>query len=183
MIKEEDIQAIGQFAKPHGIKGEITLYTDFEWGEDAHEQACIICELDGILTPFFINSCRQKGASSTLVTFDQLDSADKVKFLSGKTAYIPLKYAQSSKLTVSQSSELTVLQELIGYAVIDNRLGTIGPVIGVDNNTINILLIADYKGTEILIPLALATSVEHKQKTINLSLPDGFLTIFQKNET
>ena len=30
MINSEDVFKIGQFAKPHGIKGEITLLIDYD---------------------------------------------------------------------------------------------------------------------------------------------------------
>ena len=51
MIREEEVFKIGQFAKPHGIKGELSLVTNSDVLEDA-EDPYIVCEMDGILVPF-----------------------------------------------------------------------------------------------------------------------------------
>lgn len=55
MIKKEDVFKIGQFAKPHGIKGEIALVTNSDVFEDS-DDPYIICEMDGILVPFSLRS-------------------------------------------------------------------------------------------------------------------------------
>ena len=45
MIREEEVFKIGQFAKPHGIKGELSLVTNSDVLEDA-EDPYIVCEMD-----------------------------------------------------------------------------------------------------------------------------------------
>ena len=204
MIKEDDLQEIGRFAKPHGVKGEIVLVTDYEIA-DIPGDPFIVCDIDGIWTPFFIASYRQKNFSSVLVTFDYLDSADKVALLTGKTAFFsPFEGGQGDVKEGGQGNQVTNnkpketspypssapltdhLQRgnecVIGYTLIDPHIGVLGQVTHIDNRTLNILLSVNYKDTEILIPLALATSIQHDKKTITLSLPEGFLEIYQ-NET
>jgi 16S rRNA processing protein RimM len=66
---------------------------------------------------------------------------------------------------------------LAGYTLVDERHGAIGQVKTIDDRTLNILLTVDFKGNELFIPLALATSIQPTTKTIYLSLPDGFLEI------
>ena len=180
MIREDELCKIGFFAKPHGVKGEIALVTDYDIACVSGE-TCIVCNLDDIWTPFFITSCRQKNASTVLVTFDNLDSVEKVKFLSGKTACIPAQNSLSKGDWTDVSNTLFIggrTDVLNGYTILDARYGTLGPVKETDARTLNILLTVDYKGNELLIPLALATSITHKPKMINLSLPDGFLDIY-----
>ncbi len=179
MVKEEDIQAIGAFAKPHGVKGEIALTTDYdlaELQEIVSEDLCIICEINGILTPFFIVSYRQKNASTYLITFEHVDTVEKVNYLSGKTAFFPTKYTLPDIASSEDDGEL------IGYTLLDNRHKVIGQVKAVDDRTLNILLTVDYQGSELLVPLALSTSIQHHTKTINLSLPDGYLEIMHNND-
>jgi len=193
MIKEEDIQAIGQFAKPHGTKGEIALYTDYEFNNIAN--VYLVCCMDGLWTPFFLTSCRQKNTSCLLVSFEHLESAEKVKVLMGKTAFIPKNKLQTPNPTALRSSDLTVLRsyaptvlrssdltvlrssDFIGFTVVDPLLGTIGLVTGVNDRTLNTLLIVDYQGNEIFIPTALASSIEYELKILNVSLPEGFLEL------
>ncbi len=66
MIREEEVFKIGQFAKPHGIKGELSLVTNSDVLEDA-EDPYIVCEMDGILVPFFVEDFRYKTDTVVLV--------------------------------------------------------------------------------------------------------------------
>ena len=178
MIKEEDLQEIGLFAKPHGIKGEISLITDYDLSGMTGE-CYIVCNIDNIFVPFFVDSFRQKSVSNTLVKFENLDSGDKVKFLSGKPAYVT-----SGLLPLHDDSRPDRRKALTGHTIVDDRYGMIGTVTDVDESTPNILLIVDCKGVEALIPLALITSIEHPQQTMYTSLPEGFLELYTtKNET
>ena len=66
MIKKEEVFKIGQFGKPHGIKGEIALVTNSDVLDNS-EDPYIICEIDGILVPFFIEEYRYKTDTVILV--------------------------------------------------------------------------------------------------------------------
>ena len=170
MIKKENLREIGRFAKPHGTKGEISLLTDFDLAGIAGE-IYIVCDIDGIWVPFYIHSFRKKNASTTLVTFDKLDSVDKVKFLTGKTVFIPSEYLPS------ENKHLRFYDEIIGYKIIDEHLGLIGVLINVDQSTPNILLFVDTGKKEILIPESFVHNYAFAASELYVSLPDGFLDI------
>ena len=170
MIKEEDLRKAGIFAKPHGVKGEISLITDDELSDIAGDPY-IVCNIDDIYVPFFVESFRQKSASNTLVKFENIDSADKVRFMTGKTAFVPTDlFPLPDNRPLHQS-------EMIGFTLIDDNIGTLGTVIDVDDSTPNILLKVDYKGSDLLVPLALVTSNQQYQM-MKTSLPDGFLELY-----
>ena len=175
MIKRDDLCKIGQFAKPHGVKGEISLITNIDIAEITGDP-CLVCSIDDIWAPFFITSCRQKSAATTLVTFENLDSNDKVKFLTGNLAYVLLEQMPP------QDDRRRAVNDFIGYRVIDDRSGELGTLKDVDESTLNVLLKVDCKGHELLIPIALVTSIQHPHQTMNVSLPNGFLEI-NKYET
>ena len=166
MIKVEDLSKIGQFAKPHGIKGEISLITDYDM-PDISCNPYIACDMDGILVPFFIESYRQKGSATTLVKFENINSEEDVKLLSGKEAFLP------SEMITCEDEAAT----LTGYTVVDDKLGAIGCITDIDDSTFNILLKVDCRGNEILIPAALVTVINRENKTADVSLPEGFLDI------
>ena len=69
MIREGEVFKIGQFAKPHGIKGELSLVTNSDVLEDA-EDPYIVCEMDGILVPFFVEDFRYKTDTVVLVKLE-----------------------------------------------------------------------------------------------------------------
>ena len=53
MIKKDEVFKIGIFNKPHGVKGEISFtFTDDIF--DRVECEYLVCLLDGIFVPFFI---------------------------------------------------------------------------------------------------------------------------------
>jgi 16S rRNA processing protein RimM len=170
MIKEDGLFKIGQFTKPHGIKGEISLLTDYDIS-DISGNPYIVCNMDSIWVPFFIHSYRQKSNAVTLIKFEDIDSEDKVKLLTGKAAYVPLE------IFSAHDNDTVNWKHLTGYTVIDDKSGEIGQVIDVDDSTLNILLKVDYKENEILIPVALITAMHQEHKTMEVSLPEGFLEI------
>jgi 16S rRNA processing protein RimM len=191
MIREEDLHPIGKFTKPHGIKGEISLVTDYDLADISgfehsidHSEvngknhgegditSFIVCEMDGIWVPFFIDSYREKNNTTTLVKFENLDSEESVKLLMGKTAYVPSAWLPSSD-TICPEGRL----EFADYTLVDAQLGTIGQITNVNDSTMNILLLVDYKGIELLVPAALVTSVQPNRKIVHVSLPEGFLAI------
>ena len=179
MIKAADLYPVGKFTKTHGINGEISLVTDcdladfFGYGNEAADgktSPFIVCDMDGIWTPFFIESYRKKNATTTLVKFENPSSEEGVKVLSGKTAYV----LSTSVYSENNHSGEWLFSE---YTLVDEQLGTIGKVTDVDDRTLNILLKVDTGEAEILIPAALVTSIQHEHKIINVSLPEGFLEI------
>ena len=57
MIRKEEVYKIGIFNKPHGIHGELQFtFTDDVF--DRAEAEYVICMMDGILVPFFIEEYR-----------------------------------------------------------------------------------------------------------------------------
>ena len=177
MIKEEDLHEIGVFAKPHGVKGEISLITDYDLS-GMTGNFHIVCNIDKIYVPFFVDSFRQKSVLNTLVKFENLDSEDKVKFLTGKPAFV-----QAGLLPLHDDRPVR-RKTLTGYAIVDDHYGLIGTVNDLDDSTPNILLKVVYNDVEMLIPLALVNSIEHHQQTMNTSLPEGFIELFTtSNET
>jgi 16S rRNA processing protein RimM len=170
MIKEELVK-IGQFGKPHGIKGEISLATEYDLADISCDDPFLVCDMDGIPVPFFIDSYRQKNNTTTLVGFAGIDSEDKAKLFTGKQACIPADMLPPSGEDVPGWNFIT------GYTVSDEKSGKIGPVTDVDDATLNVLLKVGYKGKELLIPAALITDVDLERETVAVSLPDGFWEI------
>ncbi|MDR2681023.1 MAG: ribosome maturation factor RimM [Tannerella sp.] len=171
MIKKEELVKIGHFAKPHGIKGEISLVTDYDPADIPCDDPYIVCDMDGIPVPFFIDSCRQKSNTTALIGLDGIDSEEKAKLFTGKPACIP------ADMLPSHDEDMTGWKHITGYTVSDEKFGTIGPVTDIDDKTMNILLTVDCREKEILIPAALVTAVDSERKTIEVALPEGFWEI------
>ena len=89
MIKENEVFKIGKFIKPHGIKGEM----NFSFENDVFDRVdCpyLICRIDNILVPFFIEEYRFKGKETALIKFEDIDNEEKARRMSGPVSYTHL---------------------------------------------------------------------------------------------
>lgn len=173
MIKKEEVFKIGQFGKPHGIKGEIALVTNSDVLDNS-EDPYIICEIDGILVPFFIEEYRYKTDTVILVKLKNVDDEKAAREFSNREVFYSLDEVDEEDLV----GEMT-WDSFIGYQVIDEVQGKIGEITDVDESTINVLLQIDREGEEILLPAVeeLILSADHENKRLIVSLPEGLLDL------
>lgn len=172
MIKKEDVFKIGLFTKPHGIKGEIGLMTSSDVFDDS-EDLYIVCDMDGILVPFFVEDYRYKTDNVILLKLKNVDDEQAAREFSNREVFYPL-----DKMEDDLIGDIT-WDSFIGYQVVDEALGELGAITDVDESTINVLLQIDHKGKEILLPAAeeLILSADHENKTLTVSVPEGLLDL------
>lgn len=174
MIRKEDVFKIGQFTKPHGTKGEIGLLTQFDLFDES-DDPYLICEIEGILVPFFIEEYRYKSNSVVLVKLEKLDSEDAVREFTNKEVFYPMEEVPEEEDLVGDMS----WDGFIGYQVTDEQHGKLGLITEVDETTRNVLLKIDYQGEELLIPAVeeIILSADHTNKQIIVRLPEGLLDL------
>ena len=173
MIKREDLVKIGQFKKPHGIKGEITLnFTNDSFDES--DRPFLISELDGIFVPFKIEEYRFKSDSSALIKLKNMDSEERVKILTNKEVYFPKEHIKEEV-----EDDSFTWDYFIGFSLVDKQSGTIGTITEVDDSTINTLFIVKKDEKELLIPAneGMISHIDKEQKQIVVELPEGLLQI------
>lgn len=174
MIRQEDVYQIGRMGKTHGLKGEINFqFTDNVW--DRADCDYIICEVDGILTPFFIEEYRFRSDSTAIMKLEDLDSADAVQFLVNSNVYLEKKYQE--ELDEDEVS----LHYFIGFRMIDGDNGNeIGTISDIDDNTDNWLFIVQRPdGSEVMIPAheEFIAEIKQEEKTMVMDLPLGLLDL------
>lgn len=173
MIKKEEVFKIGQFAKPHGIKGEISLVTNCDLFDDV-EDPCVVCEMDGILVPFFIEEYRYKTDTVMLVKLENVNDEKAAREFTNREVFFLLDAVDEDDLVGDMSWD-----SFIGYTVIDQKHGELGKITDVDETTINVLLQIDHNGEDILLPAAeeLILTADHDNKTLQVSIPEGLLDL------
>lgn len=173
MIKKEDVFKIGQFAKPHGIKGEIALITNSDVFDDS-EDPYIVCEMDGILVPFFIEEYRYKTDTVVLLKLENIDNEQMAREFTNHEVFYPLDEVGDDDLVGDMTWD-----SFIGYTVVDERHGFLGTITDVDETTINVLFQIDHDGEEILLPAAeeLILTADHDNKKLTVSVPEGLLDL------
>ena len=185
MIDREDIIKIGQFRKPHGTKGEITFSFDFM--EDSIRinlpdvmadsirnplNNFLICDIDGIFVPFRVEDQRFISDSTAYIKLKNIDSDQKARLFVNKDVYYPIKF-----ISEDGGNDSLTWDFFIDFTIIDEQLGKIGRITAVDKTTINILLIVENEGNEILIPAAeeFIIKIDEFQRELTLSLPEGLI--------
>ena len=172
MIQKEEVVRIGYFAKPHGIKGELSLITDYDLLEDI-DDPYLVCEMDGILVPFYVESFRYKNNTVTLVKLEGVDDSVLAKQFVNMDVLYPANRMKASSI------ESPSWQHFIGYVMEDRKHGKLGMITDVDTTTPNTFFQVDYRGKELLVPVVdeLVDSIDHEGKKIVLLLPEGILYI------
>ncbi|MFR9166900.1 MAG: ribosome maturation factor RimM [Dysgonomonas sp.] len=177
MISEKEVVRIGKLIKPHGVKGEIA----FAFENDIFDKTdCpyLICCIDGILVPFFIEEYRFKNNETALVKFEDINSEEKARQLNDTEVFYPISYFDSSHNDTIDYS----WKYFIGFSVKNNASDQIiGTISAVDDSTINALfLVTDDNENEFLIPANedLITNIDNKSKVLEMNIPDGLLEVF-----
>ncbi|NDV64770.1 ribosome maturation factor RimM [Bacteroides sp. 224] len=177
MIKKEEVYKIGLFNKPHGIHGELSFtFTDDIF--DRVDADYVICLLDGILVPFFIEEYRFRSDSTALMKLEGVETAERARMFTNIEVYFPVKYAQDSA-----SDELT-WNFFVGFVATTKDQELLGEIVDVDETTQNVLFVIDHHGDELLVPAQEEFIVEMDQvnRKIILDLPEGLLTLDESSE-
>ena len=173
MIRKEEVYKIGLFNKPHGVKGELS----FTFTDDIFDRAdCdyLICLLDGIFVPFFIEEYRFRSDTTALVKLEDVDTTEKAALFTNVEVYFPVKFAEEA----GEDNQLS-WDFFIGFRVKDLQHGELGSITDVDDSTINTLFIIDHRGQELLMPVQeeFILKMDKKKKTMTVQLPEGLLSI------
>ncbi len=176
MIKKEEIYKIGVLTKPHGIKGEVSFFfTDDVF--DRVDCDYLICLMEGIFVPFFIEEYRFKTDTVALVKFEGIDTAEQARRFTNVEVYFPLH------LAVETTDEGLSWPYFVGFEVVDVNHGKLGHVVAVDDSTANTLFIIEHGGRELLVPAheEFIKELDHEQRRMLLQMPDGLLQLGMEN--
>ena len=169
MIKEEDIYQIGKLGKTHGVKGEISFLFDDDVF-DRVDADYLILKVDGIFVPFFIEEYRFRSDANAILKFEDIDTQERARELTGCEVYFPRELADSDDDSISWAA-------IVSFDIIDAATRQpVGRIASIDDSTLNILFeLEDGK----LIPASeeLITDVDKDNRTITIDLPQGILDI------
>lgn len=169
MIREEEVYKIGKLGKTHGVKGEISFLFDDDVF-DRVEADYLILQIDGILVPFFIEEYRFKSDSNALIKFEDIDTQERARELTGCDVFFPRHLSDDEEDSYTWNS-------LVGFAIIDATSGKkAGTIAAIDDSTLNILFELE-DGTLIPASEDLVTDIDKDNKTIEMNLPEGIMEL------
>ena len=172
MIKKDEVFKIGIFNKPHGVKGEISFtFTDDIF--DRVEGEYLVCLLDGIFVPFFIEEYRFRSDTTALVKLEGVDTSEKARMFTNVEVYFPKKYADEEE----DSEDIPTWNYFIGFKVEDVNHGGLGEIVAVDDSTMNVLFSIEKDGEELLLPAheEFIIQLDKKKRLLKVEVPDGLI--------
>ncbi len=178
MITEDQLIEVGYITKLHGLKGELQARITDSVIDDVENCPYLVCEMDGIYVPFFLESFKFRSTESALLKFDDIDSSEKAEPFCGLKLYFDRKCFTPEEME-QYDQETEEEMGLIGYQIVDKTLGNIGEIVDVNDLTENVLFIVDHEGEEIMIPAAedLILEIDDEKETILMDLPQGLINI------
>jgi 16S rRNA processing protein RimM len=167
-----DYYKVGYVMKPHGLKGEVTISLDPDSPADWENLKTIFIEKKSQLVPYFIKAISVRN-DRAFVKLEDVDTPEYATLLKGGSLYLP----KESRPKLAKGEFYS--EEVIGFEVFDDIHGPLGFVENVEQAGPNRFLILSYIQKEIMIPVngPFIKSINKSKKTINVSLPEGFLDI------
>lgn len=171
MIKADDVYKIGIFNKPHGIKGEL----QFTFTDDIFDRVdCdyLICLLDGIFVPFYMEEYRFRSDTTALMKLEGVDSDRQARMFTNVEVYFPKEFVEKD-----DKDGFLTWQYFIGFKVEDDKYGDLGKIVAVDESTMNILFCIEKDGKEFLLPAheKFILNIDKKKRLIKVQIPEGLL--------
>ena len=169
MIREDEVYQIGKITRTHGIRGEVAMtFTDDVW--DRAEADYLVLRIEGLLVPFFLEEYRFRSNAVALLKFQDYDTAEQARELCGCEVYFP--HALTPDRT---DDEEYTWRYFTGFRVVEAEAGELGIIDDVDDSTVNVLFSVGGR----LIPAVeeFIQRVDHKERVVFMSLPEGLLEL------
>ena len=169
----EDCFYLGRIGKRHGLKGEFSLILDVD-NPNQYEQVdfVYVSDKEG-LVPYIIEKISVR-PNKVVAKFEDVNTPEALESLLNKPIYLPLEH-----LPTLEDNQY-YFHDLVGYEIIDEKIGVLGRVTNVLEMPMQMLFEIDYKGTDILVPLndEIVNNVNKLKKIVRVALPDGLLDVY-----
>ena len=174
IVTQAECYLLGYIVKTHGTKGQLIFHLDVDYPEDYEEMESVFVEMKGELIPYFVELFNLQKLSRVIVQLEGVDTMEKAQALVGTSLFMPLE-------TLDELEEgQFYYHEIQGYEIVDQNLGVLGTVREVYSVATQNLIAFDYKGAEVLIPIAdgIVLEADRTTKQLRVELPDGLLEVY-----
>lgn len=173
-MKKEDCFELGVLTKPHGIKGEATLFLDTDHPEEYTELETIFLEQKSGLVPYFLEYVHLNRSNKAIVKLEEVETVEDVEEIQGSKVFLPIN--QLPKLEDGQF----YYHQVVGYTVEDENHGKLGEVISFSETAAQPIMVMDFKEKEVLIPISenIVLKADHANNIMHTNLPNGLLEIY-----
>jgi 16S rRNA processing protein RimM len=173
-MNKADCFHLGYVAKLHGFKGEVSLFLDVTNPEDYGTLEAVFIEINGQLSPFFIQEFKLKNKGFAAVKFEGVNSENDARVLLRKNLFLP------AKILPQLSGKHFYDHEVVGFTVIDLNYGFVGLVETIIDLQVNPLIQILNGEKEVLIPLVegVVQEVDRANKILKIAAPAGLIELY-----
>jgi 16S rRNA processing protein RimM len=173
-MNKADCFHLGYVAKLHGFKGEVSLFLDVTNPDDYETLDAVFIEINGQLSPFFIESFKLKNKGFAAVKFEGVNTEKDARILLRKNLFLP------AQILPKLSGKNFYDHEVVGFTVIDESYGEVGKIESVIDLQVNPLLQIMNGPKEVLIPLieGVVQDVDRKTKIMTIQAPAGLIELY-----
>lgn len=173
-MQKSECFALGKITKTHALKGEVIIYLDVDFPEDYEDLEAIFLEMRGQLVPYIIEELQIKGKKS-IIKFEDIDTIEEAEKIVNANAFLPLNALPKLK------GNQFYYHDVIGYEITDLASAkSLGELKAIYESTGQDLFAVMLDDKEILIPIVddIIKKVDHENKKIDVSLPEGLLDVY-----
>lgn len=173
-MQYNDCFQLGHITRTHGTKGEVVIFLDVDFPEDYDELDSVFVEIKGQLVPYFIKNINVQKGSKAIVKFEDINSIEAATPLLNCALFLP-----EETLDELDGSQF-YYHEIIGFKVVDEKLGELGTVTTVYTMSTQDLIAMEYRGNEVLIPVIddIVPKIDRALKILHVALPEGLLDVY-----
>ena len=173
-MNKADCFNLGYVAKLHGFKGEVSLFLDVTDPSDYENLQSVFVDINGQLTPFFIESFKLKNRPFAAVKFEGVNSENDARVILRKDLYLPVSFLKELSDTNFYDHEVA------GFTVVDEKYGKVGILESIIDLSNNPLIQVMNGEKEVLIPLMknLVKKVDRSNKELHISAPEGLIELY-----
>ncbi|MBN1338048.1 MAG: 16S rRNA processing protein RimM [Bacteroidales bacterium] len=173
-MKKEDFYYLGKIVKTSGYKGNLVFFFDVDDISHYQDLEAVFIDIAGNLIPFAIRSIAFTKGAQAFVSLMDIHSQDEAEALAGCSLYLPVSYLPEL------SGKNFYFHEIIGFEVMDETLGALGPVSGVMDQTSQPVLIIVRDRKEILVPASdeIIMKIDRKARKIFVKTPEGLVDLY-----
>ena len=166
---------IGRMVASFGLKGELILKHALGKKTMLKGIEAVFIEMNkGSYLPYFVESSKAKDHEETYVKLEGIDTRESANRITTKNVWL---LDTDFRKIADKTSPIS----LLGYQLISEDDGNLGPIEEVIEQPHQVLLRISLEGKEALIPLHAETldGIDHKKKEVHVTLPDGLLDIYR----
>jgi 16S rRNA processing protein RimM len=169
----KDYFYLGKITKAHGYDGKVTAFLDVDDPSIYESIEMVFVNINQQAVPFFIESSSLKN-NKLLIRFQDIDNAEKAASLVNKQLFLPLS------MLPKLSGNRFYFHEIIGFMLIDNDFGPLGPIEEILDYPNQAVMQVFYQGKEVLIPIseAVIKKLDRKNKSLHIQAPEGLIDVY-----